>query len=117
MSRPKTIQEFIHWLEVGGGARWVRLAAVLGITLVLSLRIAWIQFHGPTSEVTLAQADTGRQLALGAGFSTLVNHPQTEAFLAKRGVRFDAGKPYPELYQAPLYSLVIAGALCVLPEA
>jgi hypothetical protein len=117
MSRPKTIQEFIHWLEVGGGARWVRLAAVLGVTLVLSLRVAWIQFHGPTSEVTLAQADTGRQLALGAGFSTLVNHPQTEAFLAKRGVRFDAGKPYPELYQAPLYSLVIAGALHVLPEA
>ncbi len=117
MSRPKTTQEFIHWLEVGGGARWIRLAAVLGLTLVLSLRIAWIQFHGPTSEVTLAQADTGRQLALGAGFSTLVNHPQTAAFLAKRGGRFDAGKPYPELYQAPLYSLIIAGALRVLPEA
>ncbi len=115
MSRPKTAQEVIHWLEVGGGARWIRLAAVLGITLVMSLRIAWVQFHGPTSESTLAQADTGRQLADGAGFTTLINHPQTAAFLERRGMKFDPTKPYPELYQAPLYSLVIAGALRVLP--
>src|SRR4029077_17821365 len=32
-----------------------------------------------------------------------------------RGVRFDAAKPYPELYQAPLYSIVIAAGLRALP--
>jgi hypothetical protein len=114
-SRPRTAQEFIHWLELGGGARWIRLAAVLIGTLVLSLLIAWKQFHGPVSERTLAQADVGRQLARGEGFSTLVNYPQTAAFLRARGIRFDPAHPYPELHQAPLYSVVIAGALRVLP--
>ncbi len=117
MSRPKTAQEIIHWLEVGEGARWIRLAALLAGTLALSLLVSWRQFHGATSELTLAQADTGRQLARGAGFTTNVNYPQTVAFLQTRGVRFDATKPYPELHQAPLYSLVIAGALRLLPVA
>ena len=115
MSRPKTAQELIHWLEEGAGARGIALAAMLAVTVALSLRIAWVQFHGPTAESTLLQADVGRQLARGAGFTTLVNYPQTAAFLAHRGVRFDAAKPYPELGQAPLYSLVIAAALRALP--
>ncbi|OYU98493.1 MAG: hypothetical protein CFE26_27495, partial [Verrucomicrobiales bacterium VVV1] len=60
-SRPRTAQEFIHWLELGAGARWIRLAAVLLGTLALSVLIAFKQFHGPVSERTLAQADVGRQ--------------------------------------------------------
>lgn len=115
MSRTKTAQELLHWLELGEGARWVRLAAVLSGTLVLSLIVAWKQFHGPGSETTLLQADLGRQLAAGEGFTTLVNYPQTTAVLAARGQRFDAHRPYAELSQAPLYALVIAGGLRVLP--
>ncbi|MEX2044906.1 MAG: hypothetical protein WD941_06095, partial [Opitutus sp.] len=59
----------------------------------------------------------GRQLARGAGFTTLVNYPQTAAFLQERGRRFDPLLPYPELHQAPLYPLVIGGALRLLPAA
>jgi hypothetical protein len=92
------------------------MAAVVFGTLALSVLVAWKQFHGPASELTLRQADTGRQLARGEGFTTLVNFPQTAAVLEKRGMRFDAGRAYPELHQAPLYSLVIAGALRMLPE-
>lgn len=118
MSRPKTAQEFVHWLEAGAGARWVLLAAVLAGTLALSLIVAWKQFHGPLTESTLLQADTGRQLASGAGFTTNVNYPQVVAFLEKKhGTKFNPFQPYPELYQAPLYSLVIGGALRVLSAA
>ena len=84
MSRPRTAQELIHWLEVGEGARWLRLAAVLAVGLALSLRVAWTQFRGPLSETTLIQADTGRQLALGRGHATGVNFPQTAAVLEQR---------------------------------
>ena len=115
MSRPRSAHELIHWLEVGAGARWVRLAAMLAGTLALSLLVAWKQFRGPVSEATLVQADTGRQVARGAGFTTLVNYPQTSAVLKARGVRFDSRKPYPELHNAPLYSVVIAGGLRLLP--
>lgn len=117
MPRPRNLQEWLHWLELGGGARAVRLAALTLGVLVVSLLVSWSQFRGATNEATLAQADTGRQLAAGQGFTTLVNTPQTVAFLERRGVRFDPARPEPELYQAPLYSLVIAGALRVLPEA
>ncbi|MCX6950701.1 MAG: glycosyltransferase family 39 protein [Verrucomicrobia bacterium] len=117
MNRPRSAQELIHWLEVGEGAGWIRLAAAIALTLALSLLVAWKQFHGPGTETTLVQADTGRQLAAGQGFTTLVNYPQTAAFLRQRGVRFDPATPYPELHHAPLYSLLIAGALRALPEA
>ena len=115
MTRPRTAQELIHWLEIGAGARWIRLAAVLAGGLALSLLVGWKQFHGPTSESTLIQADMGRQLARGEGFSTLVNYPQTAAVLRNRGRRFDPANAYPELYHAPLYSMVIAGALRLVP--
>jgi hypothetical protein len=115
MSRPRTAQELVHWLEMGAGARWVRLAAMLAGTLALSLLVAWKQFHGPVSEATLVQADVGRQLAAGQGFTTLVNYPQTVAVLKTRGVRFDARQPLPELHQAPLYSLLVAAGLKLIP--
>ena len=117
MSRPRTAQEFIHWLEAGEGARWMRRSAVVALVLLLSFWISWRQFHGPTTETTLVQLDMGRQLARGDGFTTQVNFPQTAAFLRARGERFDPAKPYPELYHAPLYSLVIAGGLRLLPES
>jgi hypothetical protein len=107
-ARPRTAQEFIHWLEAGGGARWVLLGALFFCGFALSVRVAWMQFHGAASEATLAQADMARQVATGAGFTTGVNYPQAAAFFKARGVRFDPATPYPEVYQAPLYPVVIA---------
>lgn len=117
MNRSRTIQEWIHWLEAGAGAQRVRLAAVLLCTLALSLLIAWKQFQGPGTEATLRQADLGRQIARGAGFTTLVNYPQVHAVLEPRGQGFDDSRPLPELYEAPLYPLLIAAGLRVFPES
>jgi hypothetical protein len=108
-------QEFIHWLEMGAGARWTWRAAIVAATIALSLLLVWRQFHGPETEATLEQADVGRQLAEGQGFSTLINYPQTAALLKSRGDRFDPRRPFPELHYAPLYSIVIAGALRLVP--
>lgn len=117
MKRPRTPQEFIHWLEMGGGARAVQLAAVLIGTLALSVVVAWKQFRGATAESTLLQADVGRQLARGEGFTTQVNYPQVYALLNQRHPNVDLTRPMPELYEAPLYSVVIAGALRLLPQS
>jgi hypothetical protein len=113
--RPRTTQELIHWLERGGGSRWVALGALVFAALAVTLIVSWRQFHGAASESTLAQADLGRQIASGAGFTTRVNYPQAAAFLGARGVHFDSAAPYPEVYQAPLYAVVIAGGLRLLP--
>src|SRR3984957_7518445 len=109
--RPRTTQELIHWLEMGGGSRWVLMGALLFGGLAVTLVVSWRQFHGAASEATLLQADMARQSASGKGFTTHVNYPQAAAFLRNRGVPFDPAVPYPEVYQAPLYSLVIAAAL------
>jgi hypothetical protein len=121
---PRSLQEWVHWLEVGAGVRWVtRAAIVLGVVL-LSWRVGYTQFHGPLTEQTLAQAVVARQLAAGEGFTTLVNYPQTVAWQKKRASAGSPGKPYqfdpvqplPELHQPPLYSVVVAAALKVFPE-
>lgn len=117
MKRPRTIQEWIHWLEAGAGARFVRLAALILGTLALSLLVAWKQFHGPTNETTLRQADLARQLARGEGFTTLINYPQAHAFLEPRGLGFELSRPMPELYEAPFYPMVMAAGFRLLPSS
>ena len=117
MKRPLTIQAWIHWLETGRGARIVGWSALLLGGLALSLLVAWKQFEGPVNEATLRQADLGRQLANGEGFSSSVNYPQAHAYMETRGGGFEVDKPMPELYEAPLYSMVIAGSLRLFPES
>ncbi len=114
--RVRTTQELVHWLEMGGGSRWVRLGAVGVLAAVLSCVVSWHQFHGATSEATLAQADLAHQLSSGQGFTTRVNYPQAAAYLRDRGVRFDPARPYPEVYQAPLYAGVASCALRLVPD-
>jgi len=110
------LQQAIHWLEQGGGARVFKLGALLLTLLAISATVAHKQFHGPRTEETLRQADLGRSLANSQGFTTSVNYPQVHAVLEKRGQLYDATERMPEVYHAPAYPLVIAGTLAVLPE-
>jgi len=115
VNAPRSIQEWVHWLEIGPGARWIRRAALLLGVILLSLRIGYTQFHGPLTEATLAQAAVGCQVAAGEGFTTTVRYPQTLAVLRARGAKPDFSRAWPELHQPPLYSALIGGAIAVLP--
>jgi hypothetical protein len=116
-ARMKSPQELIHWLEQGQGSRWVRATVVVLGALLLSTLYSWKQFHGVPNEFVMQQAVTARQLARGEGFTTLVNYPQTYAVMKGRGSPFSAAVPYPELYHAPLYEIVLAGPLALLPTS
>ncbi|MBI3886306.1 MAG: glycosyltransferase family 39 protein [Opitutae bacterium] len=113
----KTSQELIHWLEQGKGARGLRAAALLVAALALTMVYSWKQFHGLPTEFVMQQGDLARQIAHGAGFTTLVNYPQTYAVMKERGMAFDEKKPYPELHHAPLYALTMAAMFKVLPDS
>lgn len=113
----KNTQELVHWLEQGGGARWVRIAVVGIAALALTWLYSVRQFHGIPNEFVMQQAVMARQVARGEGFTTLVNYPQTYSLMDSRGQGFDAKRLYPELYHAPLYSLTLAGVFAVLPES
>lgn len=109
------LQQTIHWLEQGKGARFLRLAVLLLGVLGLAVLVAYKQFHGPRTEETLRQADLGRSIATGQGFTSSVNYPQVHAVLEKRGRIFDPGSRFPEVYHAPGYALAIAAVLAVTP--
>ncbi len=113
----KSAQEIIHWLESGRGARWVARVALGLAALLLTTVYSWKQFHGIPNEFVMQQAVLARQVARGEGFTTLVNYPQTHAVLDARRERFSEVKPYPEIHHAPLYAVVMAAALAVLPDS
>ncbi len=109
-------QNVIHWLEQGRGAAVLKtLALMLGL-VALSVTVAYKQFHGPRTEETLRQADLGRSIAAGQGFTSSVNYPQVQATLERQGQLFDQQRRLPEVYQAPGYAMVIAGVLAILPD-
>ncbi len=112
----RTTQDLVHWLEQGAGARALRRAAVLLGAVLLSLVFSWKQFHGPPNEWTMQQVELARQVAQGAGFTTLVNYPQTYAVMKARGRALD-DRPYPELHHAPLYPLVLAAVFAAAPAS
>ena len=111
---PRSLQEWLHWFEIGDGARWLRAAALVAATLLLTWLVYYKQFRSPLTETTLAQAVTGRQLAQGDGFTTLVNYPQSFAWAQERdaaGKFTNTAHPLPELHQPPLYPTAIAATL------
>lgn len=110
-------QTWIHWLEQGGGARWLTRAALLLGLLVLSGVVAFKQFRGPRSEETLRQAVVARSLAGGGGYATPVQFPQAHELLKRRGFAENGAAGTPELYQPPGYATVLAAAFASLPDA
>ena len=113
----KSTQETIHWLEHGTGAVWLRRAAWMLAALVLTTVFSWKQFHGIPNEWTMQQAELGRQIARGQGFTTRIIYPQTYAVMKGRGVGFEESQAYPELYHAPLYPLAMAVVFAALPQS
>lgn len=112
-----SVQEFIHWLEQGRGARWLLRVALGVAALAITGLYSWKQFHGLPTEFTLREAELGRQVAQGQGFTTRINHPQVLAVLQRRGESFREAEPFPELYHAPLYPLTLAAVFAVLPDS
>lgn len=110
------LQSGVHWLEQGGGRRVLGWGVLVLALAGLSAGIAFKQFRGPMDELTMRQAEIGRALAVGEGFSTGVNYPQVQAWRAARGQRFEAMERFAELELAPLYPAVIGAVLVVVPE-
>ena len=114
----RSLQEWLHWFEIGDGSRRLRAAAIAVAALLLTWLVCYKQFRGPLTEATFAQAVAGRQLAQGRGFTTLVNYPQSFAWAQKRDSAGKfinvAARPLPELHQPPLYPAAIGATLFLL---
>ena len=122
------LQEVLHKVEQGGGMRFVRVGlAALGIILLLvgyNLRA----FKNMATQEAMDAAQLARNIAQGKGYTTLFIRPFSihlvkERTLERQGLPAP-GKPanlaklkgmHPDLANPPVYPVVLAGLMKVLP--
>lgn len=110
------LQEWIHKIEEGEGARYIRLAffilALFGLTAVWHLREA----RNFSTVQAMDAAQIGRNLAQGKGFTTDFVRPVSIVLLQqRRGDGSMLKDPLPDLANAPVYPVVLAGLMKILP--
>jgi hypothetical protein len=94
------LQGFLHGFEQGRAAVWVRRIVVAVIVALLAMMWFVFKFNGFSAPAAMDQAQVGRQLAGGQGFSTLYARPLAMHLGLARTGRL--GLPLREVSQAPL---------------
>ena len=100
------LQAFLHSFEQGRPAAWVRRIIVVALVALLAVMWFAFKFNGFSVPEAMDQAQIGRQLASGAGFTTLYARPLAMHLGLARTGRLDL--PLPEISQAPLGPLLNA---------
>ncbi|MEX1010185.1 MAG: hypothetical protein WEC72_02455, partial [Chthoniobacterales bacterium] len=106
MAIETNLQSFLHGFEQGRAAAWVRRLIV--VTLLGLLATMWFvfKFNGFAVPEAMDQAQIGRQIASGQGFTTLYARPLAMHLGLARTGRLDL--PLREASQAPLGPLLNA---------
>jgi hypothetical protein len=94
------VQAFIHALEEGGWASRIRLVLLVAAIATVYVIVILTQFKGLDNAKGMDQAQIGRQIASGHGFTTKFIRPLAYAQLSSHG-GFPAGD-IPDTYNAPL---------------
>jgi len=112
------LQEWIHRLEEGAGARVTRwLLAIVAFALVAVLYDVWC-FRNLSNAEAMDAAQLGRNIAEGRGFTTYCVRPLSLAMTSRQW----ADKPpalkegHRDISNPPVYPVLLAGLLKVAPE-
>ncbi|MBN2506979.1 MAG: hypothetical protein JXQ71_09825 [Verrucomicrobia bacterium] len=114
---PARLQEFIHRLEVGTGSRLINY--LLGIAVMAGLAVYYdaTRFRNLDTMAGMDAAQLARNLAAGEGFTTRFVRPLSmhlvEQHRADHQPRLNGG--HPDLANAPLYPVLLAAALALMP--
>jgi 4-amino-4-deoxy-L-arabinose transferase-like glycosyltransferase len=106
------IQRAVHALEAGALAVWIRRAAVVTVLLAIALFYLLHEFRGLATSQGMDQAQIGREIASGHGWTTNLIRPRAVGQLKSHGKDVTAQIRY-DTYHAPLPPLV--DALALLP--
>ena len=117
------IQEWIHKFEEGEGVRIVRLIFIILVLLGLAALYDVRQYSNFASAEAMDSAQLARNLAQGKGYTTDFVRPFSIYLVEKqRGERGERGddlallkKGHPDLTNPPVYPLLLAGLMKVLP--
>ena len=103
-------QELVHDLEVGALKPLLLRACFLAVVAGLASLYLVFNFRGLDSETAMDQAHVGRQIAGGAGFSTLYIRPMAVWQLLGHNEKLPSGF-FPDTYNFPLNPLLDAAVL------
>src|ERR1041384_3410923 len=111
------LQEWIHKLEEGAGAVWIKrffVALVLaGLAALYDVR----EYKNFSSPEAMDSAQVARQIATGRGFSTKFVRPLSISLIQKH--QGESAKPltgpHPDLANAPVYPLLEAALMKTVP--
>ncbi len=111
------IQSAIYRLELGGGARIIRLGLALLAFAGLAVYFDSHFYQNFRSEEAMDTAQLAKNISEGRGFSTRYIRPFSLYLVSRGGMENQAraAGPHPDLANAPLYPAFLAGLIKVLP--
>ena len=112
------LQEWIHRLEEGAGARALKiLAAILGF-VALAIFYDLRAYKNFSTQEAMDAAQVARNVAEGKGFTTQFIRP-VDLYLLQKHVGGDSHKllnqPVPDLANPPVYPTLLAGLMKIFP--
>jgi 4-amino-4-deoxy-L-arabinose transferase-like glycosyltransferase len=112
------LQEWIHRVEEGAGARFVRWTlAIVAFALVAVMYDVWC-FRNLSNAEAMDAAQLGRNIAEDRGFTTYCIRPlslaMTSRYRADQSMMLKEG--HQDISNPPVYPLLLAGLLKVVPE-
>lgn len=122
------IQAAIHKMEVGGGARYLRVAALVVAVVTLPVLYDSCAYRNFSTPEAMDSAQLARNISEGKGFTTdfirpfslnlVQNHDQARGRTFSTNGIPDFARiktPHPDIANAPVYPVVLAVLMKVLP--
>lgn len=111
-----SIQRFVHAIEQGGLAKWIRRGLVVAGVITVFLLQVFFQFKGLSTPEGMDHAQLGRQISQGEGFTTKVIRPLALWQLEEHTGEFPK-EGVPDTINAPLNPLLNGIVLFLTPAA
>ena len=105
-----TVQELVHEIEIGPIKTLILRAGFLAVVAGLAALYLFYAFRGLDTETAMDQAQIGRQIAAGAGYSTLYVRPMAIWQFLNHKEKMPSGY-FPDTYNFPLNPLLDAVVL------
>jgi hypothetical protein len=121
------LQEVIHKLEAGSGPRILRVGAAVMLLALLTVGYNFRGFKNMACQEAMDSAQLARNISQGKGYTTLFVRPLSMYLLKKhaedsngavgieKGGLTQVKGMHPDLSNPPVYPLLLAGAMKVLP--
>ena len=122
------LQDLVHKLEVGGGMRYLRVGLAVLAVVLLVVGYNWRGFKNMATQEAMDAAQLARNIAQGKGYTTLFIRPFSMHLVKNRTLERqgppEVGKVadlaqikgmHPDLANPPVYPVVLAGLMKVLP--